>query len=1273
MKKRILSMFIALVIMLVSMPIANIGTASAEETTDFKAASSSILSVDRVINDFNDVPTKGTVVVGDKEVNVGIGTNDTKPNVNDYSAFGGTSNTLTIEDGALKSTLSASALFDFYTYISPVSATRGNTTLSSETTALQFHVDFSGITSVKADSKVHFEVRLGKSKGDNGHYTYYSVPGQTFVYIPDATESNPNPEPQILTTDGGVQVYHGKVWGYAGQSGTIIIPLQVWDNDAAPNPGSITDFISCSSDYHNRNYIRFESYNKKYAANDAVIIDDICWMKKIIKEQEEENENEYDCEINAQDFSNITSSDLSGGYGGHGAGISTWKKGTNYSVTDGRLKLTKTCAAEGTGGWFKAIFPIAAWQTNYEALAFDFDISEMINNTTWPTGKGSHIRVMFGVNATDTTAAASHQLDGKVKFIWENGTVTNFELFGSGGNYLPKGFNGKVVIPAAILNLTEAELAGIEAGGQCTITLQIGSFNATQQNTSVYVDNVKYYYNETKLGDTSGVNFNSLESPLYETSTPITDDVRTIEAYLKTEANINQGIIGTKFGSADYHGIFIELNITSLGQPMLTVGSANIKVGNRALNDGQWHHIALTVDEEASEIRCYIDDELIKTVAFDTLTFPRTSDWLPITIGNNMPAESRYYSVFDGSLANIRLWSDVRTAEELAANKVESVGADAEGLVAEWMLNSENLTVDTTGNYPLKNYHWNIDTENELFAQYNRDAAEDEFTIIFLPDTQTIIKNYKDQVPVIFDWIIANAERLKIKAVVSLGDIIEYRDDEEGYATLSKQWTRLTEAGIPNVATIGDHDYNDLSVRDTTYYDKYFTTDLIVENDYFRLGGLYAENDLKNGYYYLDIENGAKFIIMNLEVHARDAVLEWASEVVSENSDCRVIVATHNYMHRPYGERYTSTGYNHGGNAGEAVWQKFLSQHKNIDALFCGHSETSGYYGTYDTGVNGNKVLQLNCDLQNTDQSYKTAAAVLIGRFKNDGSQVTFNLYSTHRNLFIDSDCNDRTYDLYATTEDKVLAEIDGVKYTDLSEALNNANGETINLKANVTVNEQIAVTGKANLNLNGFDLNLANTDNYAIKVENELTISGEGNVNVTGYGISTQYGSNGIVIINGGVFNAESCDYILGCFGGEIIINDGDFNGEYCVANNFSEYYGIEGKITVNGGDFNAENPLLGGENEVAVTGGTFNADISEYLDENIGIKFINDIYTAASDNTIADVDANEKVDASDIVYFKNKIMNTVVDDNYFDINGDGKFNLKDIVRVKKLAVDIK
>lgn len=125
MRKRILSMFIALAIMLVSMPIANIGIALAEETTDFKAASSSILSVDRVINDFDDVPTTGTVVVGESTVNVGIGTNDTQHTVNDYSAFGGTSNTLTIEDGALKSTLAASAIFDIYTYISPVSHAGG--------------------------------------------------------------------------------------------------------------------------------------------------------------------------------------------------------------------------------------------------------------------------------------------------------------------------------------------------------------------------------------------------------------------------------------------------------------------------------------------------------------------------------------------------------------------------------------------------------------------------------------------------------------------------------------------------------------------------------------------------------------------------------------------------------------------------------------------------------------------------------------------------------------------------------------------------------------------------------------------------------------------------------------------------------------------------------------------------------------------------------------------------------------------------------------------
>ena len=109
MSKRILSLLVILAVFIVSLPIIPLGVV-AEETT-VKNTSSSILTVDRVINDFENTPTAGTVTVGENIVNVGIGTNNTSYTVNDYSASGSSKNTLAIENGVLKNTINTESPF----------------------------------------------------------------------------------------------------------------------------------------------------------------------------------------------------------------------------------------------------------------------------------------------------------------------------------------------------------------------------------------------------------------------------------------------------------------------------------------------------------------------------------------------------------------------------------------------------------------------------------------------------------------------------------------------------------------------------------------------------------------------------------------------------------------------------------------------------------------------------------------------------------------------------------------------------------------------------------------------------------------------------------------------------------------------------------------------------------------------------------------------------------------------------------------------------------
>ena len=1293
MLKRILSFCIILALVFVSMPVLPLLNVSAEENTDTKSLGESILAVDRVVNDFEGISTTGSVTVGSNTVGVGVGQNTDSPSTTDYSANTDKkdSNILSIEDGVLKSTLSNNSPFNFVTYISPKSATRGNTMPSSSSTALQFHVDFTGITSLAGDKKVEFEVKYYLSTGRNSGKIAYCIPGKKFLYIPDATEENPNPEAQVFTTGGGVQVYHGTVWGYAGQSGTIVIPMDTWDTDAVTQFGgdiTIWNLYKKDQGYHNRCYIWFDTDSTKYSAGDIFEIDDICWMKKITKDKE------YDYEVVVQDFSDITASNLEGW--GHNSTID-WAKNVNMMISNGCLQLKKTCEkpSSGTGAGI-TLFPISTWNSKYEAFSFEFDASEMVNDTTLGTSGKSYIRMMYGVYDPVAKKTVKCYFNGSFQFIWENGTIVK-RTANKYGAEIPHGFKGKIVVPASAVQLSTDVLTGIENGGQSKLQLELMGLIPAQKDTSAYVDNFTYYYNADRLEDGKGTDFSTLESPLYETVTPVTEEIRTVEAFFKTEANITQSIIGTKFGSADYHGKLIEMMIIPTGQLVLTIGSAKMQITNVALNDGVWHHAALVADDTLSEIRCYIDGDLVKTATLSDLTYPKLSGYLPLTIGNDMPAESKYNTVFKGSLANIRLWSDVRTAEELNANKMISVGAHAESLVAEWMLDSENITAETTGKYPLKNYYWNIDTANELFAQYNRDAAEDEFTIIFLPDTQTIIKNFgekdNNQVPDIFDWIIANSERLNIKAVVSLGDIIEYGTKEADFATLSAQYKRLQDAGIPAVATIGDHDYNSFATRDSTNYDKYFTSDMLYTNDEFTLGGYMSEDSIMNGYYYLTVD-GEKYIIMNLEVQPQDETLAWANDIVEKNPDCRVVVATHRYIARP-DCRYVAVSYNH-GNSGQQMWDKFVSKHKNIAMVVCGHAESSGYNANYAEGANGNKVLQVNCDLQNTDQSYKTAAAVLIGRFKNDASQVSFNLYSTHRNLFIDSNSNDRVHELDAHVDKQAVAEADGVKYETLAEAVANgtdvkllcdAEGEGLVIDKDITIDfggftytvtTPVGSTGTEsnslqllkgnNITLKNGTLKVADSakDKFYILVQNyaNLTVTDMllDGTNLDKY--SSTDGDSYTLSNNSGTVNIN----------GEtsIIAND---EGNLAFAFDVCKYLTYDAPVV----SVNTTGEIKGNVEVTAeiadnlnITAGIFSADISAYLAEGAGLKLVDGVYTAADDDKIADTDANGKVDSNDLAYIRQKLLGKSDDTAVYDINGDGAVDIRDLVRIKKLAGNI-
>lgn len=252
------------------------------------------------------------------------------------------------------------------------------------------------------------------------------------------------------------------------------------------------------------------------------------------------------------------------------------------------------------------------------------------------------------------------------------------------------------------------------------------------------------------------------------------------------------------------------------------------------------------------------------------------------------------------------------------------------------------------------------------------------FTLAVLPDTQfycdTRLKLSKkwgngDLRRFFFEqtrWVRDNQKRLNIAFLVHEGDIVQ-ADAHEEWA-IAKKAMSVLDGKVPYCMCLGNHDMGfkksnnkyggDIAVNRTTLFNKYFPREKFAKRKEF--GGTFDPNRHDNSWYHFEA-TGMKFLIVSLECKPRNEVLVWANKVVAMHPDHRVIVLTHAYM-SANGRRIDKLGYKIKGNAGEEMWQKLVSKHKNIFMVLCGHS--SGEAVLTSKGDHGNQVHQVLSDYQ---------------------------------------------------------------------------------------------------------------------------------------------------------------------------------------------------------------------------------------------------------------------------------------------------------------------
>ena len=277
------------------------------------------------------------------------------------------------------------------------------------------------------------------------------------------------------------------------------------------------------------------------------------------------------------------------------------------------------------------------------------------------------------------------------------------------------------------------------------------------------------------------------------------------------------------------------------------------------------------------------------------------------------------------------------------------------------------------------------DTNNELFASstarldvvvtdpdtasldvtfFGREISPEFWTIIVLPDTQyyTIDSEWpKGIFPGQTQWIVDNRESLNIKAVLSLGDLVEIGSVPEHWIRADEALSTIIDADIPYMPTPGDHDHNnqwedgDLILFSSTFPESRFDDDPWW-------GDVYDET---NSSHYMLLTLGLEdYIFLGLDFCPDADEIAWANDILDLYADRKAVFTTHSLMD-DLGGFYATRDCGRFDSESVFIWEELVSRHDNLTLALSGHMHLGdGEYQRTDDNKNGVPVHLVMSDYQ---------------------------------------------------------------------------------------------------------------------------------------------------------------------------------------------------------------------------------------------------------------------------------------------------------------------
>lgn len=401
---------------------------------------------------------------------------------------------------------------------------------------------------------------------------------------------------------------------------------------------------------------------------------------------------------------------------------------------------------------------------------------------------------------------------------------------------------------------------------------------------------------------------------------------------------------------------------------------------------GAWSHVAFVHDAENGAAHCYLNGALIGTIEGATAYHP---ELLGELCQFGADRQSGLAQRFNGFVKELRVYSDQRSAEEIASDYAGDVDYEDECLVLHFDLTpeTEDRSIrDLTGNG--NNVTYTQDWWEYEDVTHAKDYA---YSFAIVGDTQAV--TYKDSnngtnnIGALYDWIVNNVEDKKVQFVFGMGDITEKDTDAEW--ELAKAAITKMDGVVPYSLVYGQgHDT-------AAQFDAYFADH---EGYTSQMSGFYESGSIVNTYQEFTV-GSTDYLVFALDTGIPDDVIAWANGVIEAHPAHRVIITTHMYLKKDgsyliAGDTNCASKYDPANNNGDEIWEKLASKHPNVCMVMCGHKGATEVVVSENTGDYGNRVTQLLVNPQGMDGSALTGMVAML-YFSEDGEDVTVEYYST--------------------------------------------------------------------------------------------------------------------------------------------------------------------------------------------------------------------------------------------------------------------------------------